>query len=298
MNKTQLEDKVFKNFSNTRSKLLFPAIGILIIIVIVFFIKDSFTVNSYIEIQKDLFYYLNSILSTFPVLQFNLTQLGNPLIFLGLLTIFIIYAPRFWEVMLTSTIISSLISFILKIIFDIPRPAVFLDNESFVIIGEILEGYKSMPSGHSISTFTVITILLIAFMPKKLNHRILWSFFIIFIGLIIAFSRVGVGAHYPLDVVIGSTIGYISSIIGILLHNKFNWWKWIKKEKYYPIIMLFLIIWAIAIVYELTFNNLLIFYFSLLSLITTFYLISQIKASQKNKGEAMKVSSKKKPKDS
>ena len=111
---------------------------------------------------------------------------------------------------------------------------------------------------------------------KKVNHKIIWSFSFILIGLIIALSRVGVGAHYPLDVVIGSTIGYMSSIFGIYLNNKFNLWCWIKKEKYYPILMLFLIIWGIAIVNEIALNNLLIFYFSLASLVTTVYLILRV----------------------
>ena len=272
----RLDNKVLRNFTNTSLKLLFPAILFLMIIAVIFIVNDGFTVDSYIEIQKDLFISLNSILSKLPILQFNLTQLGNPLIFLGLLTPFIIYTPKLWEVILNSTIISALMSFILKIIFDIPRPAQILDHQSFIIIGEVLGGYKSMPSGHSITTFSIITILLIAFMPKKINYKIIWSFSIILIGLIIAFSRVGVGAHYPLDVVIGSTIGYMSSIFGIYLNNKFNLWCWIKKEKYYPILMLFLIIWGIAIVNEITLNNLLIFYFSLASLVTTVYLILRV----------------------
>jgi membrane-associated phospholipid phosphatase len=271
-----LDNKVLKNFSNTSLKLLFPAILLLIVIVVIFIVNNGLTVDSYIEIQKDLFIYLNSVLAKLPILQFNLTQLGNPLIFLGLLTPFIICTPKLWEVILTSTIISALMSFILKIIFDIPRPAQILDHESFIIIGEVLGGYKSMPSGHSITTFSIITILLIAFMPKKINHKIIWSFSIILIGLIIALSRVGVGAHYPLDVLIGSTIGYMSSIFGIYLNNKFNIWFWIKKEKYYPILMLFLIIWGIAIINEITLNNLLIFYFSLASLVTTVYLILRV----------------------
>ena len=272
----RLKNKVLKNFSNTSLKLLFPAILLLIIIMVIFIFNNGFTVDSYIEIQKDLFIYLNSILSNLPILQFNLTQLGNPLIFLGLLTPFIIYIPKLWKAILTSTIISALMSFILKIIFDIPRPAQILDHESFVIIGEVLAGYKSMPSGHSITTFSIITILLIAFMPKKVNNKIIWSFSIILIGIIIAFSRVGVGAHYPLDVVIGSSIGYMSSIFGIYLNNKFNLWSWIKKEKYYPILVLFLIIWGIAIVNEITLNNLLIFYFSLASLGITVYLFLRV----------------------
>jgi membrane-associated phospholipid phosphatase len=259
------------NLSKTSLKRLIPALAFLASLIIYFYINNGFSVNSYVEIQKDLFYYINFNLSKFPVLQFNLTQLGNPLVFLGLLTAFIIYIPKLWEVMLNSIVISSLLSFFLKIIFNVPRPAVVFDNDTFVIIGETLVGYKSMPSGHSIATFTIMTILMFAFMPKKINNKIIWLFFILFIGMAIAFSRVGVGAHYPFDVLIGSCIGYISSIIGIFVNNKIKFWNWLNKIKYYPLLMLFLFMWAIAIIYELKLNNLLIFYFSLISVLLTFY---------------------------
>jgi len=282
INNHKLEKIVINNFSNTKLKLLFPPIILLIFIVFIFLSKGEFSVQKYIEIQKDLFYYLNDILSQLPSLQFNLTQIGNPLIFLALLTVFIVYAPKLWEGILTSIIISAAMSFIFKIIFDVPRPAEVFDNDSFVIIGETLKGYKSLPSGHSITTFTLITVLLLGFMPKEFKFKISWSISILLFGFIIAFSRVGVGAHYPLDVVIGGIIGFMSTIIGVNLNNQFNLWKWIKRKKYYPILMFFLIIGGFAIVSEISHNNLLIFYFSLATLLITLYLIIKIHGRKEN----------------
>ena len=80
-----------------------------------------------------------------------------------------------------------------------------------------------------ITVFTTLTILLFAFMPQKLKYKILLVFFIITTGLIIVFTGVGVEAHYPLDVIIGSIIGYISGLIGIFISRKYKFWTWINN---------------------------------------------------------------------
>lgn len=276
LNNSELNDRVIHNFANVKFWLLIPSFLLLSLIFLYFILFNNGTslVDAYVNIQKDLFYYLNGQLSVFPNLQFNLTQLGDVLIFFAIITIFIIYAPKLWGALLTSAIFSLVVSAGLKKIFAVPRPAAMFDPESFAIIGRTLKGHTSLPSGHSISTFLVITILLFAFMPKKINHKIIWSFFMFLLGLIIVFSRVGVGAHYPLDVIIGSTIGYIVAIFGIMLNNKVSWLDFIKNKKYYPIFILVLTIWVVAIIQKIIALNLVIFYISLFFLVVTLYIMT------------------------
>ena len=273
LNNQKLDVKVINNFINTKLKLLFAPVLLLIFIAFLIIKENAFSVIGYVKIQENLFFYLNSKLSELPNLQFNLTQLGDALIIYSLLTLFIVYAPKLWGAIFTSGIITLIISFILKKIFSVPRPAAMFDNDSFVIIGKTLSGATSLPSGHAITAFSIITILLFAFMPKEFKYKIIWSFCIVILGLIISLSRVGVGAHYPLDIIIGSTIGYISAILAIIINNKINWWDWIKNKKYYPVFILFLIICGIAIIKKIVTNNLEIFYFSLFSIIGTLYLM-------------------------
>lgn len=275
-NNHKLETLVINNFNNIRLRLLFIPFLLLFVIVLLLLQKGAFSIEGYVEIQKDLFFYLNSKLSENPSLQFNLTQLGNPLIILPFLTVFIVYAPKLWSALFTTIIISAVISFLLKEIFDVPRPAEIIDNEFFVIIGRVHTGFSSLPSGHSITTFSVITLLLFAFMPKESKSKILWTFFILVVGLFIAFSRVGVGAHFPVDVVIGSTIGYICGLTGIVVSNKVSWWDFIKNKKYYTVIIFFLIIWALALIKDIYDKNLLVVYISLFSIFTTLYLMIKI----------------------
>lgn len=276
-NNSRFKNSVITNFMNVKYALLIPPFLLLFLCGLYFLFSNTGSnyVDEYVNIQKDLFLYLNSELAKFPDLQFNLTQLGDVLIFFPLVSIFILYAPKVWEALLTSALISLIVSATLKKLFAIPRPAAILDNDSFVIIGRTLTGKSSLPSGHSIATFVVITVLLFAFMPQKNKHKIFWSFLILTIGLIIAFSRVGVGAHYPLDVIIGSTIGYIVTIIGIKISTTTNWLSWISNKKYHPIFIVILTIWICIIIQKITTANLLIFYFALLALVISLYLLSK-----------------------
>lgn len=284
LNNSKLNGKVIDNFINLKLSILIPPFLLLFLITLyfVFYNDGSSFINFYSTIQKDLFLYLNSKLSILPNLQYNLTQLGDALIFFPLVTVFIIYAPKLWEGLLSSAILSLIVSAVLKKIFAVPRPAAMFDNDSFTIIGKTLTGKTSLPSGHSICTFIVISILLFAFMPKKNTSKILWSSFILSLGLVITFSRVGVGAHYPLDVIIGSTIGYILGIIGIKISTKVDYFSWFKNEKLYPVFIIIFTIWSGVIVKKIVDINLPIFYISLFSLLITIYLMT-ISYVQKNK---------------
>jgi membrane-associated phospholipid phosphatase len=276
LDNSELDSRVTENFMNVKLWFLIPAFLLLFLIFLYFVLFNDGTnfTEAYVNIQKDLFFFINAKLSVFPNLQFNLTQLGDAMLFYPLLSIFIIYAPKLWEALLISSIFSLIISALLKKIFSVPRPAAMFDNDSFTIIGKTLTGKTSLPSGHSICAVIVITTLLFSFMPKKNIHKIIWSFLLITLGLIIAFSRVGVGAHYPLDVIIGSIIGFVISVIGIQISNRVNLFAWIKNKKNYPIFMLSLIISGSIIIKKIIDLNLFIFYVSLLCLVITLSLMA------------------------
>jgi membrane-associated phospholipid phosphatase len=189
------------------------------------------------------------------------------------LTIFIIYAPKLWEALITSALLSIIISAVLKRLFAVPRPAAMFDNDSFVIIGKTLTGKSSLPSGHSIATFILITSVLFAFMPQKRKNKIMWSVFVVAAGLFIAFTRVGVGAHYPFDVLIGSTIGFITTTIGIKISSTYNWLQGIGNKKFYPVHLVLLIIWIALLINKIMEDNLVIYYISILALLVTLSLI-------------------------
>lgn len=271
-----MNTKAINNYSKLKSSLFLLPTFFLIVIVLFLYKYDALNVDNYIQIQKEYFYFLNSELSQFPKLQYNLTQLGDEIIVISFLSIFIIYAPKIWECLIPASLVSCILTILLKKIFAIPRPAAIFDNNSFIIIGKALNGHSSLPSGHSITAFTILTVLLFAFMPKKQNTKILWVTFIVITGLMLVFTRVAVGAHFPLDVIIGSIIGYISGLLGIFINEKYKIWTWIDNIKYYPIFGLLFLICSWVIINKITNDNLIIFYLSLTSLAVSLYKIVHI----------------------
>lgn len=271
----KLDDIVARNFGKVDLSSLYHPIFILVSFIIYFSLQggSSFTDN-YINSQKGSFFFINSQLSIYPNLEYNLTQLGDALVIFPFVFIFLFLAPKFWQAMISSSIITLITSAVLKSIFAVPRPAAMLDINTFTVIGRPNILHTSFPSGHSMTAFMVITILLYAFMPKKIWHKLFWSIGLITIGLTISFSRVAVGAHYPFDVIIGCSLGFIAGIIGITVNKNVSWLAWMKNRKFYPIIMLILSIWAYLVVLKLIKYNLVIFYLSLTALVVTFLVIA------------------------
>ncbi len=161
-----INNKIKHRFNTLNSWHLLPPMIILLSVFLFIFSKNGNYIEEYIGVQKELFFYLNDKLSSFPRVEYNLTQLGDVLIVFPLLMIFIRYAPKLWEALLVSSLLSLVVSAGLKKLFSVPRPARFFGEDSFTIIGRTLTGHNSCPSGHSITAFIIITLLLFAFMPR------------------------------------------------------------------------------------------------------------------------------------
>ena len=250
-------------------------LALLLKILLLLFAFDSLSVKGYVVIQKEWFYFINHQLNHHQLLLLNLTQLGDALIFLSFLTLLLIYFPKIWEALITGSLISMLLAVSLKGFFSVPRPAKAFNYTTFMIIGEKLTGSTSLPSGHSITIFTIITVLVFAFVPRNKNYQVIYFTCSLGLGLLFAFTRVAVGAHYPLDVIVGSLLGFISGLLGIYITHKCALWPWLHHKKYYPLfIVIFLFCCAFLIVKILN-DNLFIYYCALTSLFYTLYKITK-----------------------
>lgn len=86
----------------------------------------------------------------------------------------------------------------------VPRPAAAIGIDQVRVLVE-LKLKNTMPSGHATFSFMTATVL-------SFNRSVIWKFWLYLFALLVAYSRIYVGAHYPLDVVVsgllGASIGY------------------------------------------------------------------------------------------
>jgi len=271
---------IIDNYARLRKSLFFMPLFLLIIIIVFLYFNDALNVYGYTTIQKRSFFAINAYLGQYPILESNFTQFGDCLIGLSLLSVFVVYGPKLWEALLSASFISAFFSILLKVIFAVPRPAAVFNPTSFLITGKILLGHNSLPSGHSITIYTTLTVIMYAFMPQRVYYKIVWFLGLTWIGFMLALSRVALGAHYPLDVVSGCIIGYLSGLLGIFFSRELKIWNWMYNKRYYPIFILLFLVFSIVLLNRIINDNLIIFYFTFICLIIALYKIITVYAKK------------------
>ena len=119
--------------------------------------------------------------------------------------------PPAWQVLVAVLLAQAVVDWGVKPLIGRPRPFV-IDAASRVV------GYQpptySFPSGHSASSFAGATVLAFA-LPRR-RARWLWL-----LAALVAASRIYIGVHYPLDVVVGALLGVA---VGVLVSGGRAWY--------------------------------------------------------------------------
>jgi undecaprenyl-diphosphatase len=139
-------------------------------------------------------------------------------------------------IFLIAIFISSTINELLKSIFLESRPFIVFNNVH--LLGNE-SPFRSFPSGHSNNIFTLITAFGLNYSLKIRGKSFKLIWFLLPIGLLVAFSRLYIGVHFPLDLIAGATIGIVTGGIISFLVNKY-----LKADKYLSIITTILFILA------------------------------------------------------
>lgn len=109
-----------------------------------------------------------------------------------------------------------------------------------------MTGYHSFPSGHTITIFAMITVVILVLVPKiqSKTHLSLIVGCFSFASLV-AISRVAVGVHWPLDLVAGATLGHLAGMSGVMLTQRYQyWWSWLDGKKYQFIFGSIMFVWS------------------------------------------------------
>lgn len=139
----------------------------------------------------------------------SLAGTGILILIVTAVTCFYLVQGRYKEmlVLLTAVVGAYLLSYTLKGLFDRPRPQ-FIPEGNYVYTA-------SFPSGHALlaaTTYLTLGIILSQLMPRRrLKAFVLLLAF--FIMILVGFTRVYLGVHWPTDVLAGWMIGGVWALI-------------------------------------------------------------------------------------
>lgn len=139
--------------------------------------------------------------------QFYLFMIVIPCIYIG------IKKPKELVWILLAFIIGTILSRIVVIIDTAlvfrQRPWQVLPNHVSGTLKTVLKTWTSYPSGHTRDTL-MLGLITSYFIPKT-------KYFMIFLALLVGFSRLYLGVHFPTDVLVGLFLGYGNFVITIKL---------------------------------------------------------------------------------
>ena len=163
--------------------------------------------------EPQLFLRINAWAQALPELFWvSFNMLGNGWGIFALACPLLLLAPRLLTAALCGGAIAGIISRVLKHTLEMPRPPSVLDPASFFILGKPLTSL-SMPSGHTLTAFAILTAFYFALDAHK-RGAYRWLFVV---ATLAGIARIAVGAHWPADVCAGASIGILSGVAGARL---------------------------------------------------------------------------------
>jgi len=158
------------------------------------------------------FLFINRKLA-FPFLDFffvSITHVGS-LIFWLIVAVFLWLKGRTREafILTLALVLGSLTILPMRTFLPRARPFMVLDARTFRI-----EGGYSFPSGHATNSFVSATVL-----GKKIRKI---KPFLYILAVVVGYSRVYVGVHWPLDVIVGAFVGWIVGSLTLNLEKRLS----------------------------------------------------------------------------
>ncbi|WDF79462.1 phosphatase PAP2 family protein [Mucilaginibacter sp. KACC 22773] len=155
-----------------------------------------------------------------------MTDLGDGLTAVTLSLVFLLFSYRKFLLLASSYLLTGFVAQVIKYFADAPRPSLYFKDQwapVHTVKGVEILTYNSFPSGHTTSAFSAAVVL--AYLATKKG----WGIPALLIAILIGYSRMYLTEHFFEDVIGGSAIGVIVTVLWITwLENK----QFIHTEKW------------------------------------------------------------------
>ncbi len=127
--------------------------------------------------------------------------------------------PRLMAAALLTGAFGGIFTHTIKPLLNAARPAAVLAADQIHVIGDTLTR-NSFPSGHAMTAFAfAATLVFFSQRPGRLALVLLPA------AIVVALSRIAVGAHWPLDVLVGAAGGWLSGAAGEAVSRRWLIWQ-------------------------------------------------------------------------
>ena len=189
--------------------------------------------SAFAAADRELFLFLNGLNS--PFMDVVMSYVSGRLFWLPLYAVLLaglIYhyrakvVPVLLAVALCVTVADQISSSILKPLVERPRPchSPFIGSEVHIVDG--CGGMYGFVSSHAANTFGLALLLWLLF--RRRYPAVAWLFAW---AVLVGYSRIYMGVHYPLDILGGYIVGAVSAIMSYKLYVSFaGRLRWLKEE--------------------------------------------------------------------
>lgn len=143
-----------------------------------------------------------------------LSLLGDTVVAVAATLLFVRRWRELWVLLLIGVLATG-VTHTLKPLFAFERPFAVLAEGSFQLLGS-KPHTLSFPSGHAMTAFALCGFLILRGGP-------VWRWFALPAAVLIALSRLAVGAHWPLDIAVGASLGWLCAWAGTRLSERWSW---------------------------------------------------------------------------
>lgn len=148
------------------------------------------------------------------------TNLGDGIVSIIITLVLLLFSYRKSFLMGTSYIVTSLVAQMMKRIVATPRPVIFFKAQAgkmYLVKGVEMLETLSFPSGHSVSAFSTAVIL------TYITPRKSWGLLFLILAVLVGYSRMYLSEHFYEDVVGGSALGVLITVL---------WISWIDSKPF------------------------------------------------------------------
>jgi membrane-associated phospholipid phosphatase len=149
-----------------------------------------------------------------------MTDLGDGLTAVTLSLVFLLFSYRKFLLLASSYLLTGFVAQVIKYFADAPRPSLYFKDQwapVHTVKGVEILTYNSFPSGHTTSAFSAAVVL--AYLATKKG----WGIPALLTAILIGYSRMYLTEHFFEDVIGGSAIGVIVTVL---------WLTWLENKQF------------------------------------------------------------------